>query len=158
MNDLPHGLKPEDLREELEKLDSNIQVGPDITYDEYVQLIKYILRRRRRGAGAGPGAISYITTTPAVLSVPAGSPIGTVVGTLSVVGGFGTYTFSFLSNPGSYFSIVGNQIQVAATLPSPQLIPVQIQADDGLGDRPVISTSITVTTAGYVPTYYIYGF
>ena len=46
MNDLPHGLTPEDLKE-LENLDSNIQVGPDIDYEEYVRLVKYILRRRR---------------------------------------------------------------------------------------------------------------
>lgn len=157
MDDLPHGLTPEDVKE-LEQLDSNIQVGPDITYDEYVQLVKFMLRRRRkRGAGA-QALFSVIILTPSVLSVPTGSPVGTVVGTLSVSGGFGTYTYSFLSNPGGYFTIVGNQIQVGATLPSPQVIPVQIQADNGLGDRPTISTTITVTVSGYVPTYYIYGF
>lgn len=155
MNDLPHGLTPEDLKE-LENLDSNIQVGPDIDYEEYVRLVKYILRRRR-GAGVA-GAISSIVTSPVVLSVPAGSPIGTVVGTLSVVNGFGTYSYSFVSNPGSYFTIVGNQIQVGAALPTPQTIPITIQANNGLGDRPVISTTITITTAAYVPTYYIYGF
>jgi|SRR5215831_1280308 len=155
MNDLPHGLTPEDLKE-LEKLDSNIQVGPDITYDEYIQLVKYILRRRKRGGGAG--LVSSIVTSPLVLSVPSGSPIGTVVGTLSVVNGFGTYTYSFVSNPGGYFTIVGNQIQVASTLPPPTTIPVTIQANNFLGDTPVLSTTITVTTSTYVPTYYLYGF
>jgi hypothetical protein len=155
MNDLPHGLTPEDIKH-LEELDSNIQVGPDITYDEYIGLVRWLLRRRR-GAGAA-GLTSSILLSPSVLSVPTGSPIGTVVGTLSVVNGFGTYTFSFLSNPGSYFTIVGNQIRVGATLPPPQAIPVQIQADNLLGDRPTITTTITITTAGYVPTYYIYGF
>lgn len=160
MNDkqLPHGLTPEDVKQ-LEDLDSNIQVGPDITYDDYIQLVKYMLRRRRRGAAAGAGLASFILTSPVVLSVPAGSPVGTVVGTLSVQNGFGTYTYAFLSNPGGYFSIVGNQILVAAALPAaPATIPVQIQADNGLGDRPTLTTTITVTTAGYVPTYYIYGF
>jgi len=155
VNDLPHGLTPEDIKE-LEKLDSNIQVGPDITYDEYINIVKYLLRRRRRAGVAG--LTSSILTSPVVLSVPAGSPIGTVVGTLSVANGFGTYTYSFISNPGSYFTIVGNQIQVAATLPTPQVIPVTIQADNHLGDRPVLATTITVTTSTYVPTYYIYGF
>jgi len=158
MNELPHGLTPEDLQEELEKLDSNIQVGPDITWDEYVQLVRYLLRRRRRGAGAVSGPGSQIQLSPAVLSVPTGTPVGTVVGTLSVVGGIGTYSYSFLSNPGNYFTIVGNQIEVAAALPPPQTIPIQIQADNGLGDRPVISTTISVTVAAYVPTYYLYGF
>lgn len=157
MNDLPHGLTPEDLKG-LEELDGNIQIGPDITYDEYVQLVKYLLRRRRRRGSGGGGLISSIVLTPAVLSVPTGSPIGTVVGTLSVINGLGTYTYSFLSNPGNYFTIVGNQIQVGATLPAPQVIPVQIQANNSLGDTPTITTTITVTTAGYVPTYYLYGF
>lgn len=156
MNDLPHGLTPEDIKE-LENLDSNIQVGPDITYDEYIALVKYMLRRRRRGSGAA-GLISQIITSPSVLSVPTGSPVGTVVGTLSVVGGFGTYTYSFASNLGGYFTIVGNQIQVATALPAPQTIPITIQADNSLGDRPVLSTTITVAVAAYVPTYYIYGF
>ena len=156
MNDLPHGFTPEDLKV-LEELDSNIQVGPDITYDEYIALVRWILRRRRRAAATG--LISAIVITPTVLSVPFGSPVGTVVGTLAVSGGFGTYTFSFLSNPGGYFAIVGNQIQVAATLPAPPaVIPVQIQADNSLGDRPTTTTTITVTVLGFTPTYYIYGF
>jgi hypothetical protein len=156
MNDLPHGLTPEDLQSELNELDANFQVGPDITYDEYVRIIKYILRRRR-GAAVG-GLVSSIITTPAFLSVPTGTAIGTVVGTLSVLNGLGSYTFSFLSNPGGYFSIVGNQIRVAATLPSPQIIPVSIQGDNGLGDKPVLNTNISITTFGNAPTYYIYGF
>lgn len=155
MNDLPHGLTPEDLKA-LEEMDSNIQIGPDITYDEYIWLVKYLLRRRRRAATTG--LISQLISTPSVLSVPTGSPVGTVVGTLSVTGGFGTYSYSFISNPGGYFTIVGNQIQVASALPTPQTILVGIQADNGLGDRPILTTTITITAGAYTPTYYLYGF
>lgn len=156
MNDLPHGLTPEDLKA-LEELDGNIQIGPDITYDEYIQLVRWILRRRRRGA-ASTGIASSITVTPAQLAVPQGAPVGTVVGTLGILNGFGTYTFSFISNPGSYFTIVGNQIQVATALPAPTVVPLTVQADNFLGDRPVLNTSVTITTSGYTPTYYLYGF
>jgi hypothetical protein len=155
MNDLPHGINIEDLKE-LEKLDSNIQVSGDITYEEYLWIVKYILRRRRRAAATG--LVSQIVLSPSVLSVPAGSPVGTVVGTLSVSGGFATYTYSFLSNPGGYFTIVGNQIQVGSALPAPQTIPVQIQATNGLGDTPTITTTITILASGVHPTYFIYGF
>lgn len=157
MNELPHGLTPKDLQDELDKLDSNIQVGPDITWEEYVGLVRWLLRRRRGTAGTA-GLSSSIVLSPATLSVPAGSPIGTVVGTLSVANGLGSYTYSLLSNPGNYFTIVGNQIQVGATLPSPQTVPITIQADNGLGDKPTIATTISITVSGYVPTYYIYGF
>ena len=156
MNDLPHGLTPEDLKG-LEELDGNIQVGPDITYDEYVRLVRWLLRRRRRG-NAATGLVSSIVITPTVMSVPTNAPVGTVVGTLSVINGLGTYSYSFLSNPGSYFTIVGNQIQVATALPPPQVIALQIQANNSLGDTPTITTSVSVTAAGYVPTYYLYGF
>lgn len=153
---LPHGLTIDDLNAELDDLDSNLQVGPDITYDEYVRLVRYMLRRRRRSGGAG--LVSSIIITPAVLSVLAGSPIGTPIGTLSVINGLGAYSFSFISNPGNYFTIVGNQIQVGATLPSPQTITVQIQGDNGVGDRPVLTTTITIVASLFVPTYHIYGF
>ena len=155
MNDLPHGLTPEDLKE-LEALDANIQVGPDITWEEYIWLVKYLLRRRRRAGTVG--LVSALVVSPITLSVATTAPVGTVVGTLSVFGGFGTYTYAFLSNPGSYFTIVGNQILVGAPLPAPQTIPIKIQADNTLGDKPILSTTITVTVAGYVPTYHLYGF
>jgi hypothetical protein len=158
MDELPHGLTAKDLQDELDFLDSNIQVGPDITIEEYWKLVRYILRRRRRGSGAGAGMVSSIVTTPSILVVPAGSPVGTVVGTLAVVNGLGTYTFSFVSNPGGYFTIVGNQIQVASALPSPQAIPVVIQANNGLGDTPTLTTTIVIQATGIHPTYFIYGF
>lgn len=158
MNELPHGLSPKDLQDELDFLDSNIQVGPDITIEEYWFLIRYILRRRRRGSGAGAGQVSSIVTSPTTLVVPQTATVGTVVGTLSVVGGIGTYTYSLVSNPGGYFQIVGNQIQVAAALPTPQTITIKIQANNGLGDMPTLTTSVTIQSIGVHPTYFIYGF
>jgi hypothetical protein len=106
-----------------------------------------------------PFLISSIVTTPTPLIVSAGAPIGTVVGTLSVVNGVGSYTFSLTSNPGGKYQIVGNQLQVAAPLTA-GTDTITILADNGAGSTPTLTTPITVTAVhvGYVPTYYLYGF
>jgi hypothetical protein len=103
--------------------------------------------------------IPVIVTTPAVLTTTDVASIGTVVGTLSVVGGVGPYTFSLTSNPGGKYSIVGNQLKVAALLTSGTDF-ITIQAYNGIGQPHILATTVTVTHVhvGYVPTYHIYGF
>jgi hypothetical protein len=103
--------------------------------------------------------IPTIVTTPSPLTAFDNATIGTVVGTLSVVGGTGTYTYSLTFNPGGKYSIVGNQLQVAAPLIS-GTDSITIQAYNGIGQLHTLATTVTVTHVhvGYVPTYYIYGF
>ena len=82
-------------------------------------------------------------------TVPDNAGIGTVVGLLSVSGGAGAYTFTLTSNPGGLFSIVGNQLRVAAALTAGS-DPITVHADNGAGsifDRPFI---ITVTSS-FIP-------
>jgi hypothetical protein len=112
-------------------------------------------RRRRRGAsGGGAGTIF---TTPFPLTTTDNVPVGTVVGTVSVSGGSGAYTYTLI-DPTGRFTIVGNQIQVASPL-SAGFYPVTINATNGAGDNPTLSTTIFVSHVSvFVPTYYIYGF
>ena len=110
--------------------------------------------RRRRGAGAAGGGT--IVLTPSVLTVPDNATPGTVIGTVSVTGGTGTYIFT-LNDPLGHFTIVGNQIQVSS-IPTAGLYTVIINGNNGAGDTPSLQTTILVTTSAYVPTYFIYGF
>jgi len=73
--------------------------------------------------------------------------IGDVVGTLSVSGGTGSYTYSFTSNPGTLFSITTNSLKVAATLTAGS-DPITIKADNGAGSVVTKAFLITVTHAG----------
>jgi hypothetical protein len=79
-------------------------------------------------------------------SFPANSSIGTVIGTFSVPGGVGTYTFSFTSNPGSLFSITSNQLKVANAAIGVGTYPVTVKADNGAGS--VITTTFSLTATG----------
>lgn len=114
-------------------------------------------RRRRRGSGGGTFGPAVIVIVPNPFTAHDTDPIGTVVGTVSVVGGFGTYSFSFV-DPTGRFNLVGNQVQVASALSS-GFYNVTINATNGQGDNPSFPTVIYVThVTSYVPTYYLYGF
>lgn len=111
--------------------------------------------RRRRGAGAG-GA-GTIVLSPSTLTATDITPVGTTIGTVSVSGGSGTYTFS-LVDPSGRFTIVGNQIQVASPLTA-GFYNITINATNGAGDNPTLATTVFVSHVGvYVPTYHLYGF
>jgi hypothetical protein len=112
--------------------------------------------RRRRRAGVQGGA-GTIITSPSILTAVDTAPIGTVVGTVAVVGGFGTYTFT-LVDPTGRFTIVGNQIKTISPI-SAGFYNVTINATNGLGDNPSLATTIFVSHVGaFVPTYHLYGF
>lgn len=73
-----------------------------------------------------------------------GASVGDVIGTLSVSNPVGSYTYSLTSNPGSLFSIAGNQLKVATTLTA-GLDPITISANNGAGS--VISASFTIAVS-----------
>jgi len=69
---------------------------------------------------------------------------GKVVGTLSVFGGSGVYTFSEVSDPDTKFQVVGDELQLSATVDYTVATShqVTVQADNGVD--PVITKLITV--------------
>jgi hypothetical protein len=70
------------------------------------------------------------------------SATGTVIGTLSVLNGIaGTYTFTFTSNPGVLFQIVGSSLQVASGTIGAGSYPVIIHAVNGAS---IIDTPFTL--------------
>jgi hypothetical protein len=83
-------------------------------------------------------------------TVAANATIGTTVGTLSVVGGTGTYTYSLTSNPGGLYAISGSSLNVAAAL-SPGTTPVTVQAIGGVPTPLSNVFAITVTPVPVVP-------
>jgi hypothetical protein len=83
-------------------------------------------------------------------TVAANATIGTTVGTLSVVGGTGTYTYSLTSNPGGLYAISGSSLNVAAAL-SPGTTPVTVQATGGVPTPLSNVFAITVTPVPTLP-------
>ena len=97
----------------------------------------------------------YIASCPDITldgtTVADASTAGTLVGTLAITNGFGTYTFTLASGgAGGYFQIVGNQLLVivppdAVINPSVTII---VEADNGLAADPVSHSFIISITAG----------
>ena len=126
-------------------------------FDETEEILRGLehLNRRRSANSSGGGVI---VTSPSFLTIPSDATIGTPVGTINVVGGDGTYTYS-LTDPSGQFTILGNQIVVASAL-TPGTYSVLVRANNGAGDTPSQVITITVTTpvSIYTPTYYFLGF
>jgi hypothetical protein len=113
-----------------------------------------MLRRTRRSRTGPHPAVSIMSGGGSLISLNLSSAtvlstasVGTVIGTLSVTGGTGAYTFSLTSNPGALFSITTNQLKVAASL-SAGSDPITIKADNGAGSVVSKAFLITVTPPG----------
>jgi hypothetical protein len=114
-------------------------------------------RRKRRHRGDGSSGGGTIILSPSTISIADTTAIGTTIGTVTVPGGIGTYTFG-LVDPSGQFSFSGNQLQVATTLTA-GAYTITINGSNGLGDNPTLTTTIYVTHhVGYAPTYPYYGF
>lgn len=102
---------------------------------------------------AGAGVLSIQLSNA---NIPDTAASGSVVGTLSVVGGTGT--FSLLNNPGSLFSITGTSLKTASALVAGSYpITIRFTGTPTVPDRPLL---ITVTHVGATshPTFFILGF
>lgn len=102
---------------------------------------------RRGGFGSGgevsgPGGILHLSAS----TFPANSTLNTVIGTLSVTGGTGVYTYSLTSNPGTLFNISASSLRVTSTTIAVGSYPVTIQANNGAGS--IINGSFLLTATG----------
>lgn len=79
------------------------------------------------------GSASGATLNLSASSFPENSALNTVIGTLSVSGGTGTYTYSLTSNPGTLFNISTTSLRVTSTTIAAGSYPVTILADNGAG-------------------------
>ena len=95
------------------------------------------------------GAVILISNTNVFDSIA----VGATVGTLSVAGGSGTYTFTLTSNPGSLFATAGTNgvnLNTAAALAAGSY-PVTVQAAGGVPTPISRSLSITVNQSPVIP-------
>jgi hypothetical protein len=76
-------------------------------------------------------------------SYPANSATNTVIGTLSVTGGTGTYTYTFTSNPGTLFNISTASLRDNTGTNGAGSYPITIKADNGAGS--VVSKAFLIT-------------
>lgn len=106
---------------------------------------------------SGSAAVTSIALTSSTIADTAS--VGDVIGTLSVSGGTGSYTFTFTSNPGTLFSITTTSLKVAAALTAGS-DAITIKADNGAGSVVTQPFLITVTHASgaFVPTFELLGF
>ena len=80
-------------------------------------------------------------------SFPENSALNTVIGTLSVSGGTGVYTYSLTSNPGTLFNISGSSLRVTSTTIAAGSYPVTIRANNGAGSIIDKAFLLTATAA-----------
>ncbi len=96
----------------------------------------------RLGSAGKSGAVLHLSN--ALISDAAS--IGDLIGTLSVIGGTGVYTYSFVSNPGTKYAIDGDAVEAAAPLTAGS-DAITIEANNGAGSVVRGSFLITVTSS-----------
>jgi len=103
-----------------------------------------VISRLPELAGAG----SSIVLSPTSLAIPSNASIGTLVGTASVAGGIGVYTFGLI-DPSGQFAIDASTgaITVASAL-TLGTYSITVNASNGLGDAPTLPTTIAVVAIG----------
>lgn len=78
-------------------------------------------------------------------SIPENASVGTTIGTLSVVGGSGVYTFTITSDPDSKFTITSVSLKVGAALDYETKTSHQVTVQGNNGVDPPISHIFTIT-------------
>lgn len=100
----------------------------------------------RLGGGGKMGATLNLSAS----TFEENSALNTVIGTLSVSGGVGSYTYTFQSNPGTLFNISTASLRVTSTTIAAGSYPVTIRADNGAGS--VIDKVFLLTATAVVGT------
>lgn len=105
--------------------------------------------------GGGPRFINLFGNTRQIRlagsSFSAGAAAGTAIGTLSVIGGVGTYTFTLLDSAGNRVQLAGGNgqnLQVGATPSVAGTFTITVRANNGAGsiiDQVFVITAVAVT-------------
>lgn len=116
-----------------------------------------VSKRKRRRHSAGASGLRILLSANTTNDVAAN---GTTIGTFAVSGSSDVFTFSFLTNPSSLFSLLGPVLQVNGSPLTPGMDIIAIKADNGAGTVLLQSFIIVVShvVSGYVPTYELLGF
>jgi hypothetical protein len=94
-------------------------------------------------------------------SFTANSAQGTAIGTLSVVGGAGTYTFTLTDSHTNAVQVAGTNgvnLQVGSAASSAGSLSITVHADNGAGSTFDRTLLITAIVSAFVPTFELLGF
>lgn len=144
--------KPEE-EEEFTDEEFEFLFPSEISGDRSFPITSRFKRRRHKAGAAGASIVlSNNTTTDS-------AAIGSDVGTFFVQGSSDVFSFSLLSDPGGFYTLVGPILRVAAA-PAVGFEVIVVKADNGTGQVLIQPFLIFVThvVAGYVPTYELLGF
>ena len=84
-------------------------------------------------------------------SFAAGAAQGTAIGTLSVIGGTGSYTFTLTDSASNKAQVSGSGLQVGSTVSAQGSFLITVHADNGAGSTFNRTFLITVTAPSYTP-------
>lgn len=141
--------KPKEIEEEFSELEE-----PKLSGTKDFEIVS---ARKRRRHSARTGGVVILLNNNTTNDVAAN---GTTIGTFAVLGSPDVFTFSFITNPGSLFSLLGPVLQVNGSPLTPGMDIIAIKADNGAGTVILQSFIIVVShvSASYVPTYELLGF
>lgn len=112
----------------------------------------------RLGVGTTKPGVASAQLVITNLNVFDNASVGDTVGTLSVVHGSGSYTFTLTNDASGKYSITGSSLKVAGSLTA-GTDAIVVHADNGSGGTLDQGFNVTVIHASsYIPTYYFLGF
>ncbi len=97
------------------------------------------------------GGVAFVGIRLSAASFTLGDAQGTAIGTLSVVGGSGTYTFTLTDDAGGKVQIDGDVLEVGPTVAIAGSFSITVHADNGAGSVFDRTFLITVIDTAYDP-------
>ncbi len=104
----------------------------------------------RLGSNGGVGS-PFVGIQLSGASFTVGDAQGTAIGTLSVFGGSGTYTFTLTDDAGGKVQIDGDVLEVGPTVATAGSFSITVHADNGAGSVFDRTFLITVIDTAYDP-------
>jgi hypothetical protein len=150
-----------DQQGQLRRIGDGISAPDTYPHDVYGQVLRIADKIGGAGGGGLPGdmynQLSRIVSLGGLAGIrlsgttfTAGSAQGTAIGTLSVVGGTGTYTFTLTDSASNKVQVAGTNgvsLQAGATSSSAGSFSITVHADNGAGSTFDRTFLITVTAS-----------